>query len=406
MKILMISLGSDITLGKGNRTINRHINYARKANSEIVMILLSPIKNNTNYSKKIDINKLLTIYPIASKNHIYLILKAIIKAVYISRKNNFDLIYSQDPFGTALIGSLIRYLFKIPLIIGNHSSFVDNNLWLNERPIYFRILNFFLKINIKNADAWRVNNKKEKDKYINKFKIDPKKIFVNHTLINTKSFTKDFKNKELKEIKGKLSNKKDTRFLIWAGRPVKVKRLDFLINSFKYINEKMPNTKLIIVGDFSLNKNALKNLKNFNPNLNKDIIIYDKGVNHELLAKLFKVADIYLHTSSYEGFGVVLAEAALSGLPIVSTYNDGVLEIVENKKTGFIVKEHLPLDFAKIAIKILKNDSLRKNLAKNAKKTALLKFDRNINLEKRAWLWRKVSESGFNSKVDLSEFSQ
>ena len=108
-----------------------------------------------------------------------------------------------------------------------------------------------------------------------------------------------------------------------------------------------------------------------------------------------------ISASSYEGFGVVLAEAALSGLPIVSTYNDGVLEIVENKKTGFIVKEHLPLDFAKIAIKILKNDSLRKNLAKNAKKTALLKFDRNINLEKRAWLWRKVSESGLNSKMDL-----
>ena len=192
MKVLMISLGSDITLGKGNRTINRHIDYARKANSEIVMILLSPIKNKNNYSKKIEINKFLTIYPIASKNHINLILKAIIKTIYISRKNNFDLIYSQDPFGTALIGSLIRYLFKIPLIIGNHSSFVDNNLWLNERPIYFRILNFFLKINIKNADAWRVNNKKEKDKYINKFKIDPKRIFVNHTLINTKSFIKEF----------------------------------------------------------------------------------------------------------------------------------------------------------------------------------------------------------------------
>ena len=70
------------------------------------------------------------------------------------------------------------------------------------------------------------------------------------------------------------------------------------------------------------------------------------------------------------------------------------------------MSEHLPFDFAKYVIKILKNDSLRNNLSKNAKKTALLKFDRNINLEKRAWLWRKVSESGFNSKVDLSEFSQ
>ncbi len=402
----MISLGSDITLGKGNRTINRHIKYAKKANSKIFMILLSPIKNKNYYAKKIERNKFLTIYPVASKIHINLIFKALIKAIYISRKNNFDLIYSQDPFGTALIGSLIRYLFKVPLIIGNHSSFVDNNLWLNERPIYFRILNFFLKINIKNADAWRVNNKKEKDKYINKFKIDPKRIFVNHTLINTKSFIKEFKNEELREIESKLSNKKDTRFLIWAGRPVKVKRLDFLINSFKYINENVPNTKLIIVGDFSINNYALKNLRKLNPNLNKDIIIFEKGANHELLAKLFKVADIYLHTSSYEGFGVVLAEASLSELAIVSTYNDGVLEIVEDKKTGIIVRENSPIIFAKNVIKILNNDNLREKLAKNAKKTALRKFNRNINLERRAWLWKKVSESGFNSKVDLSKFTQ
>lgn len=406
MKVLMISLGSDITLGKGNRTINRHIKYAKKANAKIFMILLSPIKNKNYYAKTIERNKFLTIYPVTSKSHINLIFKALLKAIYISRKNNFDLIYSQDPFGTALIGSLIRYLFKIPLIIGNHSSFVDNNLWLNERPIYFRILNFFLKINIKNADAWRVNNKKEKDKYIDKFKIDPKKIFVNHTLINTKSFTKEFKNEELKEIKSKLSNKKDTRFLIWAGRPVKVKRLDFLINSFKYINENVPNTKLIIVGDFSLNNYTLKNLRKLNPNLNKDIIIYEKGANHELLAKLFKVADIYLHTSSYEGFGVVLAEASLSELTIVSTHNDGVLEIVEDKKTGIIVRENSPIIFAKNVIKILNNDNLREKLAKHAKKTALRKFNRNINLERRAWLWKKVSESGFNSKVDLSKFIQ
>ena len=112
----MISLGSDITLGKGNRTINRHIDYARKANAKIVMILLSPIKNKNNYPKKIERNKFLTIYPVASKNHINLIFKATRKAIYISRKKNFDLIYSQDPFGTALIGSLIRYFFKIPLI--------------------------------------------------------------------------------------------------------------------------------------------------------------------------------------------------------------------------------------------------------------------------------------------------
>ena len=76
------------------------------------------------------------------------------------------MIYSQDPFGTAIIANVARKIFRIPLLIGNHSSFANNPIWLAEKPLYFSLLKIIMRINLPLADAWRVNNKKEKDNYI------------------------------------------------------------------------------------------------------------------------------------------------------------------------------------------------------------------------------------------------
>ena len=113
MNLLMISLGNDVTLGKGERTIQRHLVYAEYSQINIYMILLSPIKDK-NYKKLIARNNCLYIYPVISSNHFLLIIKAIFKTIKICKKIDFDLIYSQDPFGTAIIGNIVRKIFKIP----------------------------------------------------------------------------------------------------------------------------------------------------------------------------------------------------------------------------------------------------------------------------------------------------
>ena len=53
-------------------------------------------------------------------------------------------------------------------------------------------------------------------------------------------------------------------------------------------------------------------------------------VGHADLPALYQIATVYAHSSNYEGFGVVLAEAAAAGLPVVSTDTDGAREIVED----------------------------------------------------------------------------
>ena len=48
-------------------------------------------------------------------------------------------------------------------------------------------------------------------------------------------------------------------------------------------------------------------------------------------------ADVFVHTSRWEGFGIVLLEAMLASLPIVATRVSAVPEVVEDGRTGILV---------------------------------------------------------------------
>ena len=49
-------------------------------------------------------------------------------------------------------------------------------------------------------------------------------------------------------------------------------------------------------------------------------------------------ADVFVHTSRWEGFGIVLLEAMLASLPVVATRVSAVPEIVVDGETGALVE--------------------------------------------------------------------
>ncbi len=49
-------------------------------------------------------------------------------------------------------------------------------------------------------------------------------------------------------------------------------------------------------------------------------------------------ADVFVHSSRWEGFGIVLLEAMLARLPIVATRASAVPEVVADGETGLLVE--------------------------------------------------------------------
>jgi len=110
--------------------------------------------------------------------------------------------------------------------------------------------------------------------------------------------------------------------LLTCGSIIERKKYDYLINEIKNID----NIQLNIVGDFSReNKyaNKIKNIIN-NNNLENKVILHGK-ISQVKLEKIYSNCDFYISTSEYEGFGMSLANAVLSKLPIIS-YKTSTIE--------------------------------------------------------------------------------
>jgi glycosyltransferase involved in cell wall biosynthesis len=77
-------------------------------------------------------------------------------------------------------------------------------------------------------------------------------------------------------------------------------------------------------------------------------------------------ADVFVLTSTYEGFGNVLVEAMACGVPVVATRSPGTLEIIEDGRNGLLV-EHDARSVAVAIERLLADTNLRQRIVSQAR---------------------------------------
>ena len=86
--------------------------------------------------------------------------------------------------------------------------------------------------------------------------------------------------------------------------------------------------------------------------------------------KFMARADVFVLTSRYEGFGNVLIEAMVCGLPVVATSSYGTRDIVRHDRTGFLLERHEPDAVADALARLLIEKPLRSRMASVAQSAA------------------------------------
>ena len=96
--------------------------------------------------------------------------------------------------------------------------------------------------------------------------------------------------------------------------------------------------------------------------------------------KIMGLTKIFLLGSSYEANPMSINEAMASGCVVISSAVDGVPEIVNDKKDGFLFTLDSPLPFAKKIVEIYRNPSSFQYIADEARKTAQSRsFDKVVD---------------------------
>lgn len=143
--------------------------------------------------------------------------------------------------------------------------------------------------------------------------------------------------------------------IIFVGRLViKHKGLDFLLN----IGKNLPSGwKILIAGT---GKDEYKFKQMIESEGIKDKIKFYGNLDDKGLRNLYSSGSIFISTSRWEGFGLVITEAMASGLPVISFNNLGPEEILLHGKYGVLIDKFNMKQFNTSILKMIENYEERK----------------------------------------------
>lgn len=160
------------------------------------------------------------------------------------------------------------------------------------------------------------------------------------------------------------------------GRLTKQKGHTLLIEATKVLKEKIPNLRVVIVGDGELReklqcyieKNQLKNK------------IYFLGYHKDIIP-IYSMLDIIAVPSLWEGLSLVLLEAMGQGKVVVASDLPNNKEVITDKKDGVLFRKEKFDELADKIYYLYNNPKELDRIGKNAKIRIMNNFDFNKNLK-------------------------
>lgn len=343
----------------GVERYNDKLAHELKKNGYDVIIVTSNHNNLPSYEEvdfkiyRLPIGKLFKErYPLIKKNKEFREIMDKIK----DEKPDYALINSRFYF-LSLIAAKFTNQNKIKTYIIDHGSShmsVGNKVLDFMGGIYEHIITKEVKKYVKNycGVSGRVNE------WLKHFDIEAKNIFYNSIDYNSYEEYKD--NIYSSELKDKI-------VITYAGRIIKEKGVELLLQAYKNINEKYKDTMLVIAGDGPILDELKKNYKS------KQIMFTGK-VDYDSIMSIYNQSSIFVHPSQYpEGLPTVILEAGIMKTAVIATDRGGTVEVINDEKYGIIVEENAEDIQNQLEI-LLNNPKRLKELQNNIQERVLNNF--------------------------------
>lgn len=144
------------------------------------------------------------------------------------------------------------------------------------------------------------------------------------------------------------------------------KGLIYLFQALKKLQEQGVDYHLNVIGKV-VNEDYFRKLKDF-AEINKLNVDFLGFIDRKDKNKILSETDIFVFPSLLEGFGMVLVEAQVYGLPIVTFDNSAMPFTVKNDENGFTVPTFNVDELSKKIEEIINNRELRNKLSQGALK--------------------------------------
>lgn len=308
------------------------------------------------------------------------IMGQILATVRLLHKEKFDLIHAHWILPQGAVAALSKKILakNIPFLVTSHGADLFS-------------LNGFLgrllkRWTLENADMVTVVSKNMKNVCANEFAVPDGKVQIFPMGVDLSSmFTASH------------AALRDEFGVVFVGRLVEKKGVEYLIESFETVLQSEARAKLTIVGDGPL-ASVLK-MQVHDLGLSKHVVFVGAVRNSEIpeilrSQSIAVVPSVVGQDGDQEGLGLTSVEAMGCGCAVVASDLPAIRDVVENGKTGILVPEKNSEKLADAILMLICNQQLRDGLAYAGRASVFSKFDWKVVVENyRCLLNRLASES-------------
>ncbi|MBI4387427.1 MAG: glycosyltransferase family 4 protein [Candidatus Omnitrophica bacterium] len=169
------------------------------------------------------------------------------------------------------------------------------------------------------------------------------------------------------------------RVVGFVGALDEIKRPDLFLQVAACVKTRsQASVRFLMVGDIREQTDVLiqykERLLQLRDELNLQEDVTFTGYRNDV-EDIFKLIDVLVLTSKRDCLPGTVIEAMAFGKPVVASAVDGVVEMVDDGETGYLISNGDPADYAEKILELLANDSKRSEMARKARLKAKDLFD-------------------------------
>jgi len=273
----------------------------------------------------------------------------ILKTAKNALKFHYDVIHC-NTFFPVYAGRIVSHLKQTPLITTFHDTYRLKDWIDSQNSVAWGLLGHFVTIMVTKLSHGRIIavSPQCRQKLLS-FGLPDKRITVIPNGVDLRLFDS-------------VNVRKVSHQVLYVGRLVSYKHVDWLISAFVKVVDGVSDAKLKIVGSGPEWRNLHDLVRKLG--LYSHVTFTGKTPTYETVARYFRESEVFVLPSTVEGEGIVLKEAMAACLPVIAmnVQNSGVLNLVRDGENGFLVEPKQLGLLAERIVELLMDETKRKKM--------------------------------------------
>jgi glycogen synthase len=261
-------------------------------------------------------------------------------------------------------GLWIRTLYRIPLIVTLHSMEPLRPWKADQLGSGYLLSTWIEKTAVEAADRVIAVSARMREDILEHFSCDPARVVVIHNGIDPSRF----RHTDTREHLDRLGVK--SPYVLFVGRITDQKGIFHLLEAAKLLPAGVQVVLCASAPDTPEIEERLRKAVATLPNVRW----INEMVKHEVVTQLYSHAAVFCCPSVYEPFGLINLEAMACETPVVASAVGGIVEVVEDGKTGLLVPPARPDVLAAALTRILDNPELGRRMGQAGRARVEAKF--------------------------------